>query len=567
MQGLTKDNLHDLIEKNIPVDSVHEKVMGHLISKVYEYICVIDCKRNMIFVDYDNLGASWNWTGEEHSYDEARNSLKPLIIAEDWDRYYTKSAIPNLQKNLEEADSYVYTIRIRDKRGNKQIKSLQYSYIDKDAGLILTTLEDTTSLLYLDPLTGESNRKGFIQKVESILDTFGNKEDYAILYFNIRGFKSVNKLFGVDGGDEVLKAIPRLLKESSLDPVALGRMGTDHFACLVRGECIEKTNLAELLRHTYNVDNRSLEIRALCGIYYIKDAANTSVSEMCDSAKMALNKIVDESTTPYAVFDENMQASYMKRTEVLNDLKHALKNNEFVVFYQPVYDLKTREIASAEALVRWRRSDGEMVSPGVFVPALEESGHISQVDLYVERSVIDFMENRQKENKHVVPVSINMSQMDFYDKDMMASVLLDISNTTMPLDFTRFEVTETAYCIVAENNRNAILDMKKIGIKFYLDDFGSGYSSFSTIRDYDFDVIKLDMGFIKKIGTSEKANGVVRSIIDMAHSIGSKVVAEGVETEEQLWFLEMCQCDYIQGYYFSKPLPEEEFAELLDRHA
>lgn len=115
---------------------------------------------------------------------------------------------------------------------------------------------------------------------------------------------------------------------------------------------------------------------------------------------------------------------------------------------------------------------------------------------------------------------MNMSQMDFFDKDMMASVLLDVSNTDLPMDYTRFEVTETAYSIVASNNRNVLLDMKRIGVKFYLDDFGSGYSSFSTIRDYDFDVVKLDMGFVQKIGTTTKANAVIQAIIDMAHAIG-----------------------------------------------
>ena len=205
-----------------------------------------------------------------------------------------------------------------------------------------------------------------------------------------------------------------------------------------------------------------------------------------------------------------------------------------------------------------------MVSPGIFVPALEDSGRISQMDLFVERSVLSFMEERYKKGQFIVPVSMNMSQMDFFDKDMMASVLLDVSNTDLPMDYTRFEVTETAYSIVASNNRNVLLDMKRIGVKFYLDDFGSGYSSFSTIRDYDFDVVKLDMGFVQKIGTTAKANAVIQAIIDMAHAIGSKVVAEGAETKEQVDALREMGCDYIQGFYFSKPLPQEEFEALLN---
>ena len=166
-----------------------------------------------------------------------------------------------------------------------------------------------------------------------------------------------------------------------------------------------------------------------------------------------------------------------------------------------------------------------------------------------------------------MPVSINMSRMDFYDKKMITAVLQDISNTTVPIDYTRFEVTETAYSSVAETNKSALAEFKNIGIKFYLDDFGSGYSSFSTLRDYDFDVVKLDRGFIQKIGTASKANGIIRSIIEMTHSIGAQVVAEGAETEEQVEFLTTCGCDFIQGFFFSKPLCMEDFEKLLDARA
>lgn len=254
----------------------------------------------------------------------------------------------------------------------------------------------------------------------------------------------------------------------------------------------------------------------------------------------------------------------MERNDALRDLSHALEKKEFHVYYQPVYDAFSGEIASAEALVRWIREDGTMVSPGIFVPALEDSGRISQMDLFVERSVFSFLEERYHKGQFIVPVSVNMSQMDFFDKDMMASVFVDVSNTDLPVDYTRIEVTETAYSMVASNNRNVLLNMKNIGVKFYLDDFGSGYSSFSTIRDYDFDVVKLDMGFVQKIGTTARANAVIQAIIDMAHAIGSKVVAEGAETKEQVDALRDMKCDYIQGYYFSKPLSEEEFEALLN---
>ena len=265
-----------------------------------------------------------------------------------------------------------------------------------------------------------------------------------------------------------------------------------------------------------------------------------------------------------ALTGEAMSGNGGNERVLMPQILDGLRKNEFTFFLQPRYELNTRKVIGAEALVRWKKADEEMVSPGIFVPALEDSGRISQMDLFVERSVLSFMEERYKKGQFIVPVSMNMSQMDFFDKDMMASVLLDVSNTDLPMDYTRFEVTETAYSTVASNNRNVLLDMKRIGVKFYLDDFGSGYSSFSTIRDYDFDVVKLDMGFVQKIGTTTKANAVIQAIIDMAHAIGSKVVAEGAETKEQVDALREMGCDYIQGFYFSKPLPQEEFEALLN---
>lgn len=431
--------------------------------------------------------------------------------------------------------------------------------------MILTTLKDVTILLEQDHLTGEANRYGFIRRARQVIRDTQLQCQFAIMYFNIKGFKAINELFGTEGGDLALREVVRTIHHSKLYPYAIGRVEADHFVCLVDAANINYENLKEQLHQVLTIQQRSMDVYAVCGIYMIPEHERMeSVSNMCDRARIAKDYIEDEYVQPYAVFDASMSSSYMERNDALRDLSHALEKKEFHVYYQPVYDAFSGEIASAEALVRWIREDGTMVSPGIFVPALEDSGRISQMDLFVERSVFSFLEERYHKGQFIVPVSVNMSQMDFFDKDMMASVFVDVSNTDLPVDYTRIEVTETAYSMVASNNRNVLLNMKNIGVKFYLDDFGSGYSSFSTIRDYDFDVVKLDMGFVQKIGTTARANAVIQAIIDMAHAIGSKVVAEGAETKEQVDALRDMKCDYIQGYYFSKPLSEEEFEALLN---
>ena len=547
-------------------EDLHKKILEQLVQREYDYICVIDVKKQTVYVDVDVLGAEWNWTGKEINYYDARDLLTEAFLDDNDSRDYRHcSDISYIVERLEEQEEYSFMFHfdVPGQRRNK--KQWKFSYLNREEGLILTTLKDVTILLEQDHLTGEANRYGFIRRARQVIQDTQLQCQFAIMYFNIKGFKAINELFGTEGGDLALREVVRTIRHSKLYPYVIGRVEADHFVCLVDAANINYENLKEKLHQVLTIQQRSMDVYAVCGIYMIPEhERRESVSNMCDRARIAKDYIEDEYVQPYAVFDASMSSSYMERNDALRDLSHALEKNEFHVYYQPVYDAFSGEIASAEALVRWIREDGTMVSPGIFVPALEDSGRISQMDLFVERSVFSFLEERYHKGQFIVPVSVNMSQMDFFDKDMMASVFVDVSNTDLPVDYTRIEVTETAYSMVASNNRNVLLNMKNIGVKFYLDDFGSGYSSFSTIRDYDFDVVKLDMGFAQKIGTTARANAVIQAIIDMAHAIGSKVVAEGAETKAQVDALRDMKCDYIQGYYFSKPLSEEEFEALLN---
>ena len=562
----TEENIAKKDVSAIYREDLHKKILEQLVQREYDYICVIDVKKQTVYVDADILGAEWNWTGKELNYYDARDLLIEAFLDNNDSRDYRHSSdIPYIVERLEQQEEYSFMFHfdVPGQRRNK--KQWKFSYLNREEGLILTTLKDVTILLEQDHLTGEANRYGFIRRARQVIRDTQLQCQFAIMYFNIKGFKAINELFGTEGGDLALREVVRTIHHSKLYPYAIGRVEADHFVCLVDAANINYENLKEQLHQVLTIQQRSMDVYAVCGIYMIPEHERMeSVSNMCDRARIAKDYIEDAYVQPYAVFDASMSSSYIERNDALRDLSHALEKKEFHVYYQPVYDAFSGEIASAEALVRWIREDGTMVSPGIFVPALEDSGRISQMDLFVERSVFSFLEERYHKGQFIVPVSVNMSQMDFFDKDMIASVFVDVSNTDLPVDYTRIEVTETAYSMVASNNRNVLLNMKNIGVKFYLDDFGSGYSSFSTIRDYDFDVVKLDMGFVQKIGTTARANAVIQAIIDMAHAIGSKVVAEGAETKEQVDALRDMKCDYIQGYYFSKPLSEEEFEALLN---
>ena len=262
-----------------------------------------------------------------------------------------------------------------------------------------------------------------------------------------------------------------------------------------------------------------------------------------------------------------MSNAYLDSAELAGELYEGIQKKQFEVYYQPVADAKTGMIASAEALIRWNHPEKGMISPGIFIPALEESGQISELSFYVVKQVKELIRARLLCGKKTVPVSINLSWMDFYDETMINGIIEQLQTGEIPRGMIRFEVTETSYAALEENRLGVLNAIRKEGAKILLDDFGSGYSSFGMLRDYNFDILKIDMSFVRKIETNTKTRSILRFLIDMAHEMGVSLVAEGAETQAQVAFLQENGCDYIQGYYYSKPVPETKFCSLLDSGA
>ena len=268
---------------------------------------------------------------------------------------------------------------------------------------------------------------------------------------------------------------------------------------------------------------------------------------------------------PYAIFDTSMRVAYMAKNELANDISSALKNEEMVVYYQPIYSAKEHKLASAEALIRWIHPSRGLISPAFFVPSMEESGQITEADYFVASTVKKLLEDRYHEKRPIVPVEVNLTWMDFYDRETISKLINGAKNTDLPKGTLCLEITESTYSSLTDVKEVFLNQFREVGCKVLVDDFGSGYSSFSTIADINFDVLKLDMGFVRQIGSNSKMEVIIEILIEMAHKIGVKVIAEGVETKEQLDFLTEKDCDFVQGYYFSKPLPQEDFEELLER--
>lgn len=494
-----------------------------------------------------------------------------VIHPDDVEKYLLFSDSDNLRKEFQEGKSYI-CCHYRRKIGEdfrwvsmELVPAPEYRNDNQVVYLYIKDIHDefVTDIENKDFLTGAFNRRGFLREVRLFLDKADQNKDYAIVLFNIKGFKGINEYFGTVGGDEVLRTIYRYFKNSPLQPIVIARTNGDHFFCLIEQSKLDYDILPTLCRTDFVRENKMLQLNIRCGIYLITDRT-LHVSTMCDCAQIAIAHIFDEYIKSYAVFDPSMRANYLIRSEIQGRVQYALANREFEVYYQPIYDARTGEMTSAEALIRWKYPGKGLISPGIFIPALEESGQITQVDCFVLKEVCRFYETRKKEGKTVIPISINLSWMDFYDENMMDTIFKSLRDDRYDIQ-PRFEVTETAYAAMSDREADLIAALRAAGAKVLLDDFGSGYSSFSTFSNYDFDIIKLDMGFVQKIGTDPKTKSIIHSIIDMSHHMNAKVIAEGVETQSQLDFLYRHDCDYIQGYYFSKPLSCMEFEELMEQ--
>ena len=552
---------------DVTVAYLIENVPQKIYQKDYENIIIIDAKREkMIKTDVLSSVIS-DYLKKEEAYEGYRSySSHRAVVESERERFKKCVELSTIKEGLRKDKQYFFTIHETDKTGEVRLKRYSYIYIDERVDIIVGAREDITEFSEKDVLTGGYNRRGFIRITERLLNEVPDRTKYAVLFFNVKNFKAVNELFGVESGDVVLQNIFRTLTHSKLSPVITARVESDHFVCLVENKNLDFEELTSVCDNKFVKDGKCMNLIIRCGIFYVEEKP-MKISGMIDRAKLAKRYITDEYVQPYMVYDHSMQVSYIDKAKLAGELQEGIAKEQFKVYYQPVIDTKTGKIASAEALIRWIHPDKGFISPALFIPALEENGHISELDFYVLKKVWQFINDRCENNKFVVPISVNLSWMDFYDEIMMEKILkeMDRFRENGREHMARFEITETSYAALREN-RSGILESLRIkNAKILLDDFGSGFSSFGMLQDYDFDILKIDMSFIRKIGENPKTKSIVHSIIGMAHEIGIKTVAEGVETEEQVSFLRQSGCDYIQGYYYSKPLPEEEFVEFLEK--
>ena len=550
------------IWRNDTIPYVNRVISKVLLQDKYRMIAVLDIQEKTVFVrkhTFDDMELVCDQPLEYREFIE--KLCEHRVEKKDRDWFVTSTRLDYMEENLQMAGTYSLTV-YNEERGAERYT---YRWLDKEYREVLIAVEDRTVEMEKDPLTGYLNRSGFLRKTENILKKNADQYQFAVIYFNIRKFSGLNDVYGYANGDKIIRSYMDRIQNSVLRPLALGRVSADRFHALVDVKNLELSELGKLLQYPVRIRGEQVEIYGRCGIYYIPEHCDLEVSQMCDLAKMAKNKISNQYMQPYELYQEDMKTEYGQKNLALLNLEKALEQEEFVVCYQPVVDGQTGEIVSAEALVRWNSSGAEPMVPSVFVPELEDSGYITKLDTYIDQTVHRFQEERYCQEKRMVPVAVNLSRMDLMDERMTERIFTEIQETKVPKQYFRYEIIESAYTIISTQGEEFLESLRQQGVQIFLDDFGTGVSTLETVRDYTFDALKLDMGFVKKIGKDQKSDAIVVSIIDLAHRMGMKVVAEGIENQQQSDFLRAHGCDYLQGFYYYKPMSAEEFSKLLDK--
>ena len=412
-----------------------------------------------------------------------------------------------------------------------------------------------------DKLTGLLSAESFYQEAERMIRH--HKPGYYILScINIENFKVVNDQYGTDVGDEVLQHIANTINHftSGINGIC-GRYAADKFCFLYPAALKNSKEIARI--HIDAAAPKCLRrpIRIRIGRYVVKDTS-LPASAMLDRASMAQSLVKGRYDTNIAEYSEAMREALLQEQQIVNSMVDALQNGEFVPWFQPQYNHATGALIGAEALVRWLR-DGAVVPPNEFIPVFERNGIIYEVDQSVWRQVCALQRRWIDEGKEPLPISVNISRYDLYQKDFLDVVNGLVKEYALPVDLLRLEITESAFADSTDHITDTVGQLIKAGFTVEIDDFGSGYSSLNTLKDVPASILKLDMRFFEATDNSERGGNIVESIVRMAKWLGMSVIAEGVEDKAQADYLKTIGCYYIQGYYYARPMPVDAYEQWM----
>ena len=379
-----------------------------------------------------------------------------------------------------------------------------------------------------------------------------------ILVMDICHFKIVNELYGMHAGDTLLQEIAEQLKKlSEKHTMICARFMADHYyICIPKGVFEES-----ILPRSFQTSLEDVDVRVVYGVFFVNKDEDIPVNVMCDRAWLAVHGKSNDYKEYIHFYDSAEHKQMMLEQEIEKEMEKALAEKQFYIVVQPKYDPNKECVVGGETLVRWQHPVKGLISPGVFIPVFEKNGFIIQLDYYVWEETCRLLSKWKHEGKKYVPISVNVSRAHFYGSELLKKLNELIETYDLETKDLELEITESSCGEGAEDIHSKIQELQDSGFKIAMDDFGSGYSSLNMLKEMPLDIIKMDLKFLE--GEGEKSHLILKSLIEMAKTIGLKVVVEGVEELEQVEFLSQFEGCSLQGYYYSRPIVEEEFEKML----
>lgn len=412
-----------------------------------------------------------------------------------------------------------------------------------------------------DRLTGLYSKEFFYQQVKDVLLRNPERE-YIILCSDIENFKLINDVFGIPTGDRLLRGIAQIYQKKIEGKGICGRINSDQFACLLerKWEFTDPVFAEASAQINENFSIRNVVMK--WGIYSIDDRT-ISVEQMCDRALLAARSIKGQYGKYFAAYDDTLRNRLLKDQAITNSMEAALAGNQFQIYLQPKYRIEDEHLVGAEALVRWVHPEWGFQSPAEFIPLFEKNGFITQLDQYVWDRVCAVLRDWDDRSFKPISISVNVSRADIFNADLADILVKTVQKYNLSPSRLHLEITESAYTETPRQIIDTVSNLRKLGFIVEMDDFGSGYSSLNMLNELPIDILKLDMKFIQSETAKPSSQGILQFIINLARWMHLSVVAEGVETREQLLRLAEIGCDYVQGYYFARPMPPSDFEALL----
>ncbi|MBW4549659.1 MAG: EAL domain-containing protein [Aphanocapsa sp. GSE-SYN-MK-11-07L] len=427
-----------------------------------------------------------------------------------------------------------------------------------------------------DPLTGLANRTLFIDRLSQTIESKKRHPEklFAILFLDLDRFKWVNDSLGHAAGDQLLVEIAHRLKACIRPSDTVARLGGDEFTLLLSPleEAAESTAIADRIQHSlsqgFELNGHEIHAAASIGIV-VSDHQPEKPEDLLRNADTAMYRAKASGKACYQIFDQAMHANALRRLRLASDLHHALDRQQLCVYYQPIVSLSTQKLKGFEALLRWQHPEDGMIPSDEFIPMAEETGLIIPIGEWVLNAACCQLAwwQQQFPDLPLLSMSVNLSSHQFAQPNLAKKIAAILQETALIPEQLKLEMTETTIMRNSLSAASTFEQLKTLGVKLKIDDFGTGYCSLSYLHKFSFDALKIDRSFVSQITTSKKDAEIVKTTISLAHNLGIYVVAEGVETLEQLEYLKSLNCEYAQGYFFDRPLAPKQAERWLNQPA